>query len=118
MEKIKPVIEDQEHKKHFLEKDKLREFGITEEGESIYDVFDRVPSVIAKIESQFSTEEVHAFQERISKLLKSKKFIPSTTILMNAGRFGQSPMSACAVPPVDLHKDLQAIKQSVRDYNI
>ena len=27
MEKIKPVIEGQEHKKHFLEKDKLREFG-------------------------------------------------------------------------------------------
>ncbi len=106
--------------KKFISKEKLHQFGISKKGESINDVFTRVSKAITKTEldSKFSnSEELKDFQEKITTLMKDQKFIPSTTILMNAGRFNKIPLSACAVPPVDLQKDLNEVKKSVDDFH-
>lgn len=102
--------------KKFLDQKKIRDFGISEENESIHDVFSRVSSEITKIENQFSSrEKTLQFEKQILDAMENQKFIPSTTILMNIGRFENAPLSACAVPPVNLHKNLSEIKKSV-DY--
>lgn len=104
--------------KKFLDQKKIHDFGISEENESIHDVFSRVSSEITKIENQFSSREVTSqFKKQILDMLENQKLIPSTTILMNAGRFENAPLSACAVPPINLHEDLSEIKKSVDNFH-
>jgi|GEM_PF-2573142 len=96
----------------FLDQQKIFEFGICEKNESIHDVFKRVSETIDEVENKFSDEEnLPGFKEKLIHLLESQKFIPSTTILMNAGRFNNTPLSACSVPPVDLRNNLKDVKK-------
>ncbi len=104
--------------KRFLDQKEIHNFGISKKNESIRDVFNRVLSVITEIERQFSDREtISQFRKQMLYLLENQKLIPSTTILMNAGRFKNAPLSACAVPPINLHKDLSEIKKSVDNFH-
>ncbi len=104
--------------KKFLGKNELHDFGITKEDESIHDVFNRILLEIVKIEKQFSNRKITSrFKKEILNLLKNQKFIPSTTILMNAGRFKNRPLSACAVPPIDLRKAPGQIKKNIDNFH-
>lgn len=70
------------------------------------------------MEEKFSDEEsLPGFKEDLIHSLESQKFIPSTTILMNAGRFNDAPLSACFVPPVDLRNNLKDVKKIVDGYH-
>lgn len=100
----------------FISENKLFQFGIAEKGEDILSIFHRVIDSIAKIETVYSSEEsIDQFKKETFQLLKDKKLIPCTPILMNAGRIEGAPLSACAVPPVDLGGDLEKVKMIV-DY--
>lgn len=102
----------------FLDQQKIFEFGICEKNESIHDVFKRVSKTINEVEEKFSDEEnLSGFKEELIHLLENQKFIPSTTILMNAGRFNDAPLSACSVPPVDLRNNLKDVKKTVDGYH-
>lgn len=119
MEKINHnAFESLSETKKFLDQKKLHDFGISKENESIHEVFNRVSLEITEIEAQFSSKEVALeFRKKILDLLENQKLIPSTTILMNAGRFENMPLSACVVPPIDLHKNLSEIKKSVDNFH-
>ncbi|PIR05368.1 hypothetical protein COV56_03240 [Candidatus Kuenenbacteria bacterium CG11_big_fil_rev_8_21_14_0_20_37_9] len=101
MEKINDsTFESLPKMKKFLDQKKIHDFGISGRDESIHDVFSRVSSEITKIENKFSNRErTSQFKKQIFYVLENQKLIPSTTILMNAGRFENAPLSACAVPP-------------------
>jgi len=107
---------DRIKREDFIDKDKLRQFGIAEKDEDILSIFQQVVDSIAEIEATYSNNEsVDQLKKNLLKLLKDKKLIPSTPILMNAGRIKEAPLSACAVPPVDLRGDFSKLKTTV-DY--
>ncbi len=99
----------------FIDDDTIHRFGITEKGESLEQVFDRVVSSIGSVEKIFPDTELSydEFISRLKGLLRSRKFIPSTSILMNAGRFDDLPLSACTVPAITLTEEFSKIKKSV-----
>ncbi|MDD2647026.1 MAG: ribonucleotide reductase N-terminal alpha domain-containing protein [Patescibacteria group bacterium] len=98
----------------FISEEALYKFGIAEKGENILRIFQRVVDAVAEVETIYSDQErVDRFKAQIFQLLKDKKFIPSTPILMNAGRMKNEPLSACIVPSVDLGGDLSRVKRVV-----
>ena len=106
--------------KTFFNKSELSQFGISEKNESIEDVFNRTSIGIAQTETEFSNDivSIKRFRKKIMNSLLAQEFIPSTTVLMNIGRFENAPLSACAVPPVDLQGDLKKIKSSVNSFHL
>ncbi len=102
----------------FIGEDKLFQFGIAEKGEDILSIFQRVVDAVAEAEAIHSDKEsVDRLKDGILRLLKDKRFIPSTPILMNAGRMKDAPLSACAVPSVDLKGDLSKVRAIVDGFH-
>lgn len=98
----------------FLEQSKIYRLGIGNTDENIYDIFGRVSKAIGSIESKFTSKVGgNRFEEQSFNLLKQRKFIPNTTILMNAGRFNSRPLSACTVPFINLDSDKLKIKEHI-----
>jgi ribonucleoside-diphosphate reductase alpha chain len=105
-------------KKNFIEKEILFRLGISDKVEEILDVFQRVATVFGTIESWYwwDSHSIH-FRDSLLEMMQERKLIPSTTILMNAGRIHNAPISACTVPPVDLKNNLSQIKKVVDHYH-
>lgn len=80
----------------YLEKD---EFGQVAEVPD--DLFDRVASAIAVIELQYGASEAgrSEWKMRFKRLMTSRRFMPNSPTLMNAGR-SMGMLSACFVLPV------------------
>lgn len=57
------------------------------------------------------------FARQLGSLMDEGAIVLSTPILTNAGRFSHRPLSACAMPPVDLRGDLAGIRQIVDKYH-
>ena len=97
----------------FLDNETLRKWKIIGEKETLKDAFARVAKSVASFDSDYDDGDAVAFESNIMEQLLSKKIIPSTPILMNAGRFDNVPLSACVVPPVELKDDWSKIKAKV-----
>lgn len=65
------------------------------------DLFDRVAETIAAIETTYGADEVgrNEWKARFKRLMTSKRFMPNSPTLMNAGR-SMGMLSACFVLPV------------------
>ena len=57
------------------------------------------------------------FAAQLGTLMDEDAIVLSTPILTNAGRFNERPLSACAMPPVDLKADLKKIKKIANQYH-
>lgn len=104
---------DSEDLPGFLDTKTLRKWKILDEKENLNDAFNRIAKSISVYDDNYSKGNSKKFEEEIIELIKSKKIIPSTPILMNAGRFDKVPLSACVVPPVELKEDWKKIKAKV-----
>jgi ribonucleoside-diphosphate reductase alpha chain len=88
-----------------------------EEGETIETpdgLFRRVANAVASVEFNYgkSEEEVNRVEERFYNLMISRKFLPNSPTLMNAGRrLGQ--LSACFVLPVE--DSMESIFEAVKN---
>lgn len=103
----------------FIDDERLYALGISERREWIVDVFKRVARISREVEEKLnSSERAKAFESELTRMLRERKLIPSTTILMNAGRVIDAPLSACTVPKVDLKNDLSLVKTIVDKYHI
>lgn len=103
---------------NFANSEKLAQLGIADKHETIKDVFRRVVDTIGDVENKFSSDsESEEFKRDMLRFMEEKKLIPSTSILMNAGRNVEATLSACAVPPVDLKQNLAKVKDTVDNYH-
>lgn len=80
---------------------------------------ERMVNALAAPEAGFGTPrpEIDAFEQDLGIALEAGLIVPSTPIMMNAGRHSDRPLSACTVPPVDLKGDLHRIKHVVDRYH-
>jgi len=97
----------------FLDEKILKDWNVLGEDETLNDAFDRVAKSILLFDENYTGGDSKKFETDILEHLTSKRMIPNTTIIMNAGRFRDVPLSACAVPLVGLRDDLKNIKQQV-----
>jgi len=97
----------------------LRKWKIIEPTETYEDMQERVINAVVENEKKFgaSTNDIEYFKKEVKEMFVSNKFIPSTPILTNAGRYTNKPLTACALPPVDLRGDIERIKQIVDHYH-
>lgn len=95
---------------NFLDDKVLRSWKVISGEETLKDAFSRVASSISCFEGSYPNGDEKKFEAEITSQLYSQKVIPSTPILMNAGRFENVPLSACTVPPIGLKEDLAKIK--------
>jgi ribonucleoside-diphosphate reductase alpha chain len=102
----------------FLDNETLRKWKIIGEKETLKNAFTRVAKSIASLESSYEDGDVAGFEAAIMSQLLLKKIIPSTPILMNAGRFENVPLSACIVPPIELKDDWLKIKTIVDELHL
>jgi ribonucleoside-diphosphate reductase alpha chain len=87
------------------------------EHENAQDMVTRIVAALATADARFDPDGVQAFAERLGWALDTKRIVFSTPIMTNAGRHPDRPLSACAVPPVDLRGDLAKVKTVVDDYH-
>ncbi|MBM3208699.1 hypothetical protein FJZ40_00185 [Candidatus Shapirobacteria bacterium] len=64
-----------------------------------------------------STAEIQRLIEDFGFFLDGKYCVMSTPVMTNAGRYTDRPLSACAVPPLDLRGDLRKVKQVVDEFH-
>ncbi len=100
--------------------DFLKKTQIIEPDETWEDMIYRVSSAITEHEKRFgfSKGELTKFENKIQEYFTEGRFVPSTSILMNAGRNKDMPLGACAVVPIDLREDHKKIKNSIDDYHV
>ena len=98
----------------------LKDGKILAQDETPEQMIERVADValIELEDSRTSQHEIRRFRDNIATLLTEKKFVPSSPILTNAGRYSDRPLSACAVPPINLRDNLSKIKQMVDSYHL
>ncbi|OQA52951.1 MAG: Ribonucleoside-diphosphate reductase NrdZ [candidate division WS2 bacterium ADurb.Bin280] len=95
----------------------LRCGGILGAKETASAMIERVANEVFSVEHIFKTSEKEK-QGLVSSfmcLIDEKKIIPSTPILMNAGRFVNRPLSACISPPYEIMHELRKIKEYSAD---
>ncbi|MDP1833528.1 MAG: ribonucleotide reductase N-terminal alpha domain-containing protein [Candidatus Moranbacteria bacterium] len=101
----------------FLDNETLRKWKIIGEKETLKDAFARVAKSIASLEDDYDGD-IAGFEANIMDQLLSKKIIPSTPILMNAGRFKNVTLSACIVPLIEFKDDWSKIKTKVDELHL
>ncbi|MGE3152091.1 MAG: adenosylcobalamin-dependent ribonucleoside-diphosphate reductase [Nitrospiraceae bacterium] len=82
--------------------------------ETVDQLWERVAREIAVVETLYgaTAEEVDSVQEQFRHLLASRKFLPNSPTLMNAGRAGaHKQYSACFVIPIE--DDMESIGNAV-----
>lgn len=95
----------------FLPQEKLLEFGVVKEGEDTLGAFKRVVDSLAEFDVKYSDKKSSAaFMDELFEMMKDRRVVPSTVMLMNAGRRNEVPLAACTVPQVDLKGDLDKVK--------
>lgn len=103
----------------FLGEKELIEFGVACEGETIFNIFERVSNSIRRIEEDFSdAETADSLVNNLTKMMMDKKFIPSSPTLMNADRECKAPLSACAVPKVNLDGDFARVEEVIEYFHM
>lgn len=88
--------------------------------EKPHEMMERVMCTIATIEKDLLPKKLIAtvdFIKQLGALMDEGAIVFSTPILTNAGRFNDRPLSACAMPPIDLKTDLKKIKIMVDQYH-
>ncbi len=100
----------------FVSSEILFKLGISDKVENILDVFNRVANLFCEVEWEYNQNSLLS-KDILSRLMKERKLIPSTTILMNAGRMHEASLSACTVPQINLKDDLLQIKKMVDQFH-
>jgi ribonucleoside-diphosphate reductase alpha chain len=96
----------------------LKANSIIDSTETYQDMVSRVSELVLNSETVYRKKpEADIFQKKIKTSMYKGEFIPSTTILTNAGRRTDRPLSACAVPPTSLKEDYKTIKTMVDYYH-
>jgi len=97
----------------------LRKCKIIDDAEDFGALVNRVFSSITSIETKYGVSEVDMkdFERRVSERFINKQFVPSTTILTNAGRYKDKPLAACSVPPVGFRNDYSMVKHTIDMYH-
>jgi ribonucleoside-diphosphate reductase alpha chain len=91
---------------------------IIDSEETYQNMVARVSELVINSETVYREKpEADMFQKKVKTAMYRGEFIPSTTILTNAGRRTDRPLSACAVPPISLKEDYKKIKQIVDHYH-
>lgn len=93
----------------------LTDGRILHEGETPEDMLGRIVGMFASMEVSLGGDP--GLARDLADHLYRKRFVPSTPILMNAGRPVQRPLSACCVPPVSLKSPLHQIKAVIDQYH-
>nr|BFE51128.1 hypothetical protein GCM10017745_45550 [Saccharothrix mutabilis subsp. capreolus] len=78
---------------------------------------ERIVAALATADARFGPTGTREFANRLGQAMDSRRLVFSTPIMTNAGRHPDRPLSACAVPPVDLRGDLGQVKTVVDDYH-
>ena len=97
----------------------LREGKILAPGEEPHQMVDRVLGVLAQSDDYFKhgPKDTQRFVQRVGQLMDNHDIVWSTPILTNAGRFLDRPLSACAVPPIELKSDRHSLKTMIDQYH-
>lgn len=97
----------------------LKEGKIIDSHETYETLRKRVIDTIVGKEQNFGVpqNEQNLFKQKLEIGFYEKEFVPSTTILTNAGRYEDKPLAACSVPSVDLRRDLSKVKTIVDHYH-
>lgn len=95
----------------------LRAGRITAPAETARDMVDRIVTALATADARFDPAGARGFADRLGRAMDTGRLVFSTPIMTNAGRHPDRPLSACAVPPVDLRGDLAQVKTVVDDYH-
>lgn len=86
-----------------------------------HEMIERVANTIALAEALYMSPKhimsTHDFINQLGNLMDEGAIVFSTPIMTNAGRFNERPLSACAMPPIDLRVDMTKIKQMVDQYH-
>ncbi len=95
---------------------------ILAQGEKPHEMVERIVRVIADAEDKYALAPIDGlttkkFASTIGRLFDNGDIVFSTPILTNAGRFDDRPLSACAMPPVNLAEDMHKIKKIVDRYH-
>ena len=90
----------------------LHEGRIIGDTETPANMVERVISALLVPEIDFGTpiNEIQQLAKAFGRLLDSGYIVMNTTIMTNAGRYTNRPLSACTVPPVNLKKELSLAK--------
>jgi ribonucleoside-diphosphate reductase alpha chain len=97
----------------------LKENRIIDSSETYETLRERVIETVIEKEHDWGTSEreQNQFRQRLERGFCEREFIPSTTILTNAGRYEDKSLTACSVPPIDLHEDLTEIREVIDYYH-
>ena len=92
---------------------------IADQDETFSDVVVRVIDSVNKIEENYNInpQNTTRFSSKMKNRIFRKDFIPSTTILTNAGRNNDKPLTACSVPDISLNGDIEEIRKTVNRFH-
>ncbi|MDO8570400.1 MAG: hypothetical protein Q7R97_02345 [Candidatus Daviesbacteria bacterium] len=99
--------------------DILKKGKIIQYAETPQDAIERVVNDLSSAEYKFGAtrREMINFANQLGNYMDEKKIALNTSILTNAGREHNRPLSACSVPVVDLRGDLNKVKITVDTYH-
>src|ERR1043165_2340056 len=86
--------------------DYLRRGCIIDLDETGQDMVNRVVTALADAETPPGPDPATLFADQLGWAMDTGRVVFSTPIMINAGRYPDKPLAACAVPPVDLRGDL------------
>lgn len=84
----------------------MKDGQILSKNEKPYQMIERVVDAISKYDMHYSnkTESTEIFTKALGKAMDDGLIVMSTTVLTNAGRHINKPLSACAVPTAEIRK--------------
>jgi ribonucleoside-diphosphate reductase alpha chain len=103
----------------FVQDEILAKGNITMKDETPAQMVERVVAALYHEELRFSQgESARIFAESLGMLMDAGDIVFSTPIMTNAGRGDVNyPLSACTVPPINLHADLNSVRMQVDTYH-
>lgn len=97
----------------------LKDGRIIDDGETARSMIERVVNALSDVEHRFGGgKDARTFANALGQAIDNGEIVPSTPIMTNAGRHLDRPMSACTVPPIDLHGDLTAVRAMIDEYHV
>lgn len=95
----------------------LRKGKIIDDNESVEHMNQRVFSALARESRKYEREPEKNRADFWKTLFMQKKMVPCTSILTNAGRYQEKPLTACSVPPVDNLGRKKQLEKIVSEYH-
>ena len=98
----------------FLKKNRM----IGEE-ETYQGVCKRIFGAITRESEKYDVGEkqIGEMEATLIDMFKQRKFVPSTPIITNAGRYEERPLTACSVPPLDARMNRNELEKMVNQYH-